>query len=333
MKVKLSLLIVLSLSLHALAQEPMAKVRAHLETKDQPLVGQRITLVIDLLAPGFFSGNAAYTLPNVPGVLLIPPEGSPMIGSVQEDGISYTSQRHELYVFARRAGKHEIPSIPIRVQFKRNPLDHEAVVQTLQTPPLSFTAKQPPGAENLNSVICARGLKIEDTWNPEAGQAKAGDAFTRTITFSAPDVPAMAFPEFPAGKIDGLDIYPKAPEVLDESDRGTLLGQRRDTFTYVCTRPGRFVIPAAKLTWWDLDSNELRTKDFPSRVLQVAPNPAFSNATTDPSRIWPRLAEIAALLIAVILVGRKIPVRCLWRVISAPFRPVHLQPLNPRSPN
>ena len=94
------------------------------------------------------------------------------------------------------------------------------------------------------------------------------------------------------------------------------------------------MIPAAKLTWWDLEVKELRTKDFPSRVLEVAPNP-LTNATTARSRIWPWLAKIAmlvALLTIVILLGRKIPFRRIWLAINTPFRPVHLQPLNPRSP-
>src|SRR5262245_49373294 len=85
----------------ALAQEPVAKARAHFEIKGEPLVGQRLTLIVDLLVPGFFAGNASYNFPDVPGVLLMPPTGSPVIGTVQEDGLSYTSQRHELYVFAR----------------------------------------------------------------------------------------------------------------------------------------------------------------------------------------------------------------------------------------
>lgn len=334
MKVKLSLLIVFSLALQALAQEPIAKARAHLEAKDEPLVGQRITFVVELLAPGFFAGNATYTLPNVPGVLLIPPTGSPIIGSVQEGNNSYTSQRHELYVFARRAGKFEIPPVAIRVQFKRNPLDQEAVTQTVQTPAVSFTAKQPPGAENLSGIICARDLKAEENWKPEPGKAKAGDAFTRTITFSAPDVPAMAFPEFPAQQIDGLGIYPKPPEMLDETDRGNLVGKRRDTIVYVCQRPGQFLIPAKKLTWFDLEAKQLRTIDFPARRLVVAPNPAMASATTAAgSSVAEYRTAGRALLGALAIVAMAVLVwktRRVWQPFIELFRPVYLAPLNPR---
>jgi hypothetical protein len=316
------------------AQEPVAKARAHLEVTGEPLVGQRITMVVELVAPGFFSGTPAYNLPDVPGVLLIPPTGSPVISSTQEDGISYTVQRHEFFVFARRAGQHNIPPIAIRVQFKRNPLDPEPAAQTVQTPPLNFTTKQPSGAENLSGIISARELKIEENWKPEPGKAKAGDAFTRTITFTAPDVPAMAFPEFPAEKIDGLGIYPKPPEVLDKSDRGTLLGERRDTITYVCQRPGQFVIPEVQTTWFDLDAQQLRTIDFPARTIEVAPNPAL--ATTAPVEVtdrgstlkWIGTGAAFLLLMSAIVVWSKQLYRLLLRCL-APWRPIHLQPLNP----
>ncbi|HEY2711866.1 MAG TPA: hypothetical protein VGI60_05070 [Chthoniobacterales bacterium] len=337
MKKVMQLALVLGLSLQAAsAQEPMAKARAHLEVKGELLVGQRVILVVELLAPGFFSGTAAYNLPSVPGVLLIPPTGSPVVSSTEENGISYTLQRHEFSVFVRRAGQHEIPAFPIRLQFKRNALDEEPVEQTVQATAIQFVAKSAPGAEDLGAIICARELKIEERWNPEPGKAKAGDAFTRMITFSAPDVPAMAFPAFPTGTIDGLGIYPKAPEVLDKANRGTLLGQRRDTLTYVCERPGRFVIPAVKLTWWDLDTQQLRTEKFSSRTIEVAPNPALPSGTalTTSSRTWQdvvTLLGMIALAPVALVLRRKIPFARLWRRIIDPFRPIRLQPLNPVS--
>jgi len=116
----------------------------------------------------------------------------------------------------------------------------------------------PPGAENLGQVISARDLKIEETWRPEPGKENvmAGAAFTRTITFTAPDVPGMMFPPFPAGQIDGLGIYTKR-QLLDQTDGGSLHGERRDVVTYVCKRAGEFTIPATQYTWFDRHSIHL----------------------------------------------------------------------------
>jgi hypothetical protein len=325
-------------SLPAFAQEP--KVRASLATPTPggAWVGQRVTLVVELLAPGFFAGAAAFDLPDPRGVLLVPPSDHPTISSETIDGTSYTVQRHELSVFARRAGDTAIPAFTVRFSFKRQPLDKESVAATVKTEPLPFTAKVPPGAEKLGSIISARQLTAVETWQPEPGPAKAGDAFTRTVTFAAPDVPAMAFPPFPSGAIDGLGVYPKAPEVLDHNERGALRGERREVITYLCQRPGQFTIPAVRFTWFDLGAQKLQTIEFPARTFDVAPNPALASADNaaipalGPDRRALLITLVAALaLVAVaILLWRS---RQTWLPLLRVFRPVHLAPLNPQPSN
>jgi hypothetical protein len=314
----------------AVAQEP--KVRASIGTQGDLWVGQRITLVVDLLAPGYFSGVAAFDLPNPPGLLLTPPEGSPVVSSETIDGTSYTVQRHELAVFARHAGAQTIPPFTVRFRFKRNPLDKETIAAAVKTEPVTFNAKLPPGAEKLGSLISARNLKVEEAWTPEPDKAKAGDAFTRTITFTAPDVPAMALPPFPAEKIEGLGIYPKPPEVLDENNRGNLIGKRRETITYVCQSPGEFTIPAVRLTWFDLGAQKLQTIDFPARQLTVSANPALSSTATKKEYFvpWTALSWFlgAAAVTFIAILGRGYWMPWIARALLS-CRPVHLQPLNP----
>jgi hypothetical protein len=314
------------------AQEALARVE--ITEKGDIWVGQRIPVVLELLVPGYFSGTPSFDLPSVPDILLMPPSDRPVLGSEQIESTSYTTQRHELLIFARRAGDYEIPPLTIRLKYKRSPLDKEVVSQTVRSGPLHFTAKAPPGAEKLAGILSTSELQAIEKWQPQPGHTKAGDAFVRTITFSADDIPAMAFPPFPTPEIDGLGIYPKDPEVLDHEERGTLRGERRDTITYVCKRPGRFVIPAVQVTWWKLDTKELRTITFPARVLDVAPNPAVpldrQDGESSPSPVWfMKAASVLGLVLLglVVLFWKK---RAFWARAFAPFRPRHLSPLNPK---
>lgn len=332
MKLGLALLLGLIVML-APASAQDAQVRATIETKGDLWIGQRVTLVVELLAPGYFAGSAAFDLPNPPGLMLAPPEGSPLVSSETIADTTYTVQRHELSILAQRGGEQTIPSITVRFHFKRNPLDKNEVAATVKTPPVKFTVKVPPGAEKLGNLISARDLKVEETWKPDPGKAKAGDAFTRTIEYSAPDVPAMAFPPFPPGKIDGLGVYPKPPEVLDHSERGTLTGKRRDTITYICQRPGQFTIPAVRLTWFDLDAKKLQTIAFPARTFDVAPNPAMAAAvaasTKESSSLRPFLLGLLGALGVCGCAALAAKTWPLWRPVIDYFRPVHLAPLNP----
>src|SRR5262245_17546515 len=145
--------------------QPPAQARASVATKGDIWVGQRVTLVVELLTPGIFSSAPAFDLPQVPGVILMPPEGRPVLGSETIDGTTYTTQRHELAVFAQRAGRVEVPGFVVRFssspEFTKPPIDRQVT-----TPAVTFTTIMPPGAEGLATVITTRQLTAKEAWDP-----------------------------------------------------------------------------------------------------------------------------------------------------------------------
>jgi len=316
------------------AAEPGPLIRTHLDVPADLWVGQKAVLVVELAVPGYFAGDAAFDLPRLPGVLIMPPQERPVLGSEEHAGASYSVQRHELFVYAERPGTHAIPAFSVRFGFRPAPLAKDATQAVLKTSSVQLEAKQPPGANKLAIVISARGLETKETWNPTPGKAKVGDAFQHVITTTASDVPSMIFPPLPAPKVDGLGIYVKEPEVLDTNERGSMTGRRRETVTYICERVGQFVIPASRFTWWDLDSQKLRTVDFPQRILDVAPNPSVATSgpgTPSGNRSWEK-AERRNTLVCMAIVALAVGLfrRRQW---FTPFieywRPVHLADLNP----
>ena len=335
MKARALLLALLLPAWIATAQE--AKVRAHMELPVTPWVGQKVVMVVELLAPGYFSGSPDFDLPAVPGLLIFPPEDRPVLGSETIDGVAYTVQRHEILVFPRKAGNFTVPTFQVRFNIKRSPLEKNSEPQNVTTEPQHFTAALPPGADEVGTLISAREVKADEQWKPKPAAAKTGDAFTRTITWSAPDVPGMAFPPFPADKIGGLGVYPKSPQVSDHSERGTLQGSRTDTVVYVCEHPGHYVIPAAQFTWWDTEDKQLHTIDFPERAFDVKLNPAFApvvhreSFAEKISRRTPALLTAIAALALIAYVGWR--TRQFWRDTLDFLQPRHLVPLNPPDPS
>lgn len=313
------------------------QVRARLNATDPVWVGQEVTLVVELLVPGYFDSAASFDLPDPEGVLLMPPAEHPLVGNETIDGTLYTVQQHELRVWPMRAGAQTVPPLSVRFAFKRHPLDRQGEPASVTTGPLSLTVRQPPGTEGLGTVVSARGLKLEESWKPLPGSepVRAGTGFTRTVTFTAPGVPGMVFPPFPADDIEGLGVYAKR-QVLDRDGEGGLVGVRRDRITYIAKRPGQFTIPAVSYSWFDLDSQTLKTVDLPARTLNVIANPDMASA--DPAAQagaveqplpWPRIAAVALLVILVLLAALSRRLRGLLARALAPLRPVRLQPLNP----
>jgi hypothetical protein len=327
------LLACLSLAVASAARAAEALVRTRLATTGEIWVGQRVTIVIELLSPGFFAGSPAFDLPRVSGVVICPPDERPVLGTETVGGASYTVQRHDFEVFAQRPGRVEIPPWPVRFATRQGAAP--PAEQRFLTDPVAFDVLLPPGAEGLITLISARELQATETWKPEPASAKVGDAFTRTLLFSARDVPAMLFPAVPAGKVDGLGVYPKTPSLRDLKERGEQRGERTETITYICERAGRAKIPGLRLSWWDVDDRELKVVEFAVREFAVASHPGMAVAPAAAPRDWRRTARTAApcTLAGLALVMGAWRTRRRWpgwrRRTVAYWSPLHLQPLNP----
>lgn len=330
------MMLVCLLAMPVIAADPAPKVITAINEKDGSWVGQSVTMQVELKVPGYFSGVPMFDLPEVPGALIIPPTGSPVVSSEEIDRVSYTTQLYDFTVFPKRAGTMEVPSFEIRLEFKRTPTSKEMVDATVETQALTLTAKQPPGSNPTEDPLTSTDLTVTETWNPEPGaESKPGDAYVRKIIWNASDVPGMAFPPLRPKNIAGLAIYPGEPVVEDTSERGESHGSRTDTVTYVCKTGGDFLIPEKIIRWWDPAKKTMREVKFPARHLRVVAPPIPPEPTSVRVVKWLRhhgwatagwLLALAAASLAVWIFRQNI-VR-FWKC----FFPRHLEPLNPGLP-
>jgi hypothetical protein len=289
------------------AAEPVL-LRASLAEPGPVLVGERVTIRVELLTTTTFASAPVFELPTIPGALLLKIEDRPVLGTEQLDGDSYAVQRHELALFAMRPGVAQVPPFTVRFEspprFGEQPVEHR-----LTTPALQVEAHLPARAENLPGVIATRELQVHQTWQPPPQKALPGDAFTRIVTLTAPDVPGMVFPPLPLTKVDGLAVYAKPPVVRDRVERGDFTGERIETVTYVCERTGRYTLPALVIPWWDLKNRTLMQVTLPAVTLEVDPGPVSSAdaATHDvEASVSPWLWRVGGLVLLLAAAGAAI---------------------------
>ncbi|UCC84048.1 MAG: BatD family protein [Gemmatimonadota bacterium] len=236
-------------------------------------VGQRFPFSIDLLAVGAFSGTPAFDLPDIPAAILMKSAERPSLSTRRLKGQTYVVQSHSFSLFVQRAGRITVPSINVRFasapQFGAEPAEHE-----LATEAFTLEIKAPPGWRPGEQIVCASELEVSENWSPVPSAARVGAAFTREVTLRAKDVPAMLLPSLPRHDVDGLGVYPKEPSLGDEQQRGKFTGQRTEQLTYVCERPGRFVIPAVAFRWWDPSDESWKERRLDEVVLDVRPSTA-----------------------------------------------------------
>lgn len=272
------------------------------QTQSSSIVGQKVTVIVNVYVDTHFSGSTRFTLPDISGAVFYKPEERAIVGSQEIGGVTYTSQRHEFAFYPQRAGTFTIPPFTVRYgiagKIGENPTEHSD-----QTQPIEITAVMPPGAENLHSLIATTDLKVSETWSPAIQSTyTAGNALKRHITFRAPDVPGMVFPAVNTPQIDGLKLYRARATIHDKINRGSLIGERAETLTYVCQEPGQYTLPAVNIHWWDLDQKTIKVITLPAVVFEVTPAPN-ANKTPDNKQNEPALSKTIVFSAIIILLG------------------------------
>lgn len=262
--------------------------------------GQRLKVYVELRSKGSFSGAPSFSLPRIPRAMLVK-LGSPVVSSRDIEGESHFVQTHEFALFSQQSGTVEIPAFEVRFSSREGFSGEAGEIRAL-TQARKVEIRRPPGSEGLGFLVTTPRLEISETWDPPPGPAKIGDLFKRTIVQKADQVTGMALAPAPSRAPAGFRIYPKHPEISDNTERGDFSAERSDTLTYVAREPGDLLIPAIRYDWWNPESERLESKTLPAVRLAVAAPPAPPPPRSPARFLW---LLIAAALIASALLFRK----------------------------
>lgn len=254
----LAALLFLSGILFASAVEPVDLKVPHPEA----LVGQRLSFYVDLRSPGPFAGAASFSLPKIPGTVIVK-VGDPVVSNAQLEGDNWFVQTHEFALFSQRSGSVSIPEIPVRFGSKKDftsaASDVEAVV-----PGFDVKIERPSGAGPEGFLVTTKELTIKESWNPQPeGEVRTGAVFKRTITQSADDLTGMALDPAPVQAPSGVRVYAGKALVTDNTERGALSGQRTETLTYLVEKPGNYTLPEIRYAWWNPATGRLESQTLP----------------------------------------------------------------------
>lgn len=259
-------------------------------------VGQRVPFYVELRATGSFAGVANFDLPQLPGTIIMK-IGNPIVSSQEIEGQSWFVQTHEFVLFSQKPGRLDMPAFAVRFS-SHDGFTGPVKDQQLKAPSWSIEIERPPGSEKIGFLITTETLDVKETWDPHPDPVQVGAIFKRTIVQRAPEVSGMALAPAPTTAPDGVRVYSGDAETKDRIDRGTLLGERRDTLTYLLTKPGTLSLPALAYVWWNPKTQTLQSKTLPAVTFDVAPAPVARtpDSTVAADHLWPWL--LAAVLAA-----------------------------------
>jgi hypothetical protein len=275
-------------------------------TPGEAWVGQRVRLNIEVLGADGWAQITDMGEIEIPGSYVMRTESQGVRLSETIARTTYTGQRYQLSVYCQRPGRLEIPSLPMTVTVKQWGVNAAETPHEMTTPPTSLVCKVPPGAEGIRGLISTNSLTADQSWSSRPGTASTGDAITRSVTLSAIDVSAMAFPPMRHPEIEGVGIYPGQPSVNDTTDRGSLDGRRVETVTYVFEQPGEIALPSIVLPWWDIDDGVLRRTELSGLDLtvegEIAPESMAEPEVVPAPQPRDRMMRMAVIAVVVVLV-------------------------------
>lgn len=254
-------------------EQPPAWIESRILRPDKIWIGLRVDLQVTLYARGSFTGVPHFDLPKEAGLLILGDDSRPLLGSKDLEGVSYLSKQYNLALFPLRAGRLELPSFDIGVEYLTETRNKVSV--TFATKAWSLDVLAIPGADPTLPLLTSTHLVVEDHWDPQPGKAKVGDAFSRRITLTAEGLPGMALTPLEMPRMRGLAVYPGQPQVDTDTHRGAFSGRRRQDWSFVFERPGKYRVPSIRLQWWNPASLELEQVTLDAVAFDVAPNPAW----------------------------------------------------------
>ena len=273
--------------------------------KEQQIVGQALILAIEVSTDRWFATGSQIQHFTLKNVVMQANNITTINGSKRIKGQTWATQTHEITLYPTVSGAYQID--PIHVDISVN-TEHDGIVSgELSTQESSFTIDLPKALEGIENFIVSPQvtLNVDGQFDEEKNYA-IGEAITQTITITANDTPAMMIKPInlvannlvaasltandkstdnkvvsDKATLDGVSIYHKPAQVFDKSNRGTLLGTRIESFTYIFEKPGRYVIDEQVIYWWNSQTNTLEYLLIPSSAWTVSDGGLSKISTAD----------------------------------------------------
>lgn len=301
------------------AQEPQVTVTSE---QEEVIVGQPYIVRVEILVPTFMPQAPVFPTFEVPGLIVRLPERSTGPISKSIEGDTWSGVRRTYRIYPMQAGVTEVPAQSLSIVYK-NTQTNEDVPLSVPVPAFEINAVVPEGARTLDPLVVAAGVEITQTWQVPEGEMAVGDAVVRRLEISVTGAsalfvpPLLETPDPPAGDAQArFQPYPEDAQVTESFDRGIMSGTRTEQVSYIAQSGGPASFPELRLSWYNLDSEEIEEIVLPGQDVTVAMPPQV-RAPLDRRQIAVTLGAVLGTLV-VFLGGR----RWFWPMLKPRFRQV-----------
>ncbi|GAB3105263.1 protein BatD [Aestuariicella hydrocarbonica] len=226
-----------------------------------PVVGERVTLVIEVLTPTWFTQSPRFEHLTMADAIAV--TKSHFVNNISEriDGITYAGLRREFAIFPKRAGQFVIPALKVATK-TMDEHQQSTSLQLRSKPMLLLVENLPVGPAEGSAApvsLVAESVRMEQRFTASLDSLQVGDVVQRQIVVWAESTLGMLIPLLTWPEVDGVKQQSLNATVDDDNARGAFTGSRRETRMYTLQQAGEVTLPAISLPWWDGRAWQLAT--------------------------------------------------------------------------
>lgn len=229
--------------------------------------------------------DASYEAPKVENALMIP-LGDTRRYQTTQNNTSYVVEEQKYAVFPQKSGKLVIQS-PV----------FTALVYDFDTRRLKVSDKnielniQPIPAAYQANWLPAKEINFSEQYENTEQTLAQGSTLVRTISIEGTGIPAQLLPSLEFKGTDVFSVYPEKGSDSNEIKQGELVGRTEFKVTYLFNKPGKIIIPAVQLPWFNTVTAKQELAILPPRSIEITPSLTQNANTNVPSTSEPQITE------------------------------------------
>ncbi|MFT4653810.1 MAG: hypothetical protein ACI82S_001463 [Patiriisocius sp.] len=148
-----------------------------------------------------------------------------------------------------------------------------------------------PIPDNYNNTwLPSELVEIIEQWQGNTQPFMVGEPVTRTITLTALGLTKEQLPNVNLPYHPSFKVYPEQPSLATVERNNKLIAQGVFNSAIIPEKAGSFVLPEARIPWFNVTTGETEFAILPARTIEVVPKPA--NAQVLPQTATPSNQQV-----------------------------------------
>lgn len=196
----------------------------------------------------------------------------------QLNGRAYNVFERRFAIFPQTSGELVIPGPRYSGEISNGPWRAGRPIR-ISHPPIKLNVLPKPSHYTGDLWLPATQLTLNYDWSVDPLTMVSGEPATLTITISALGLSGAQLPDISLAPVANLKYYPDQAATDEENSSDGIVGVRTQKIAIVATQPGEYQIPALRIDWWNI-----KTQQQAQAVITAQPLRVVANATAPQSQ-------------------------------------------------